>query len=192
MGEKLDTLHDEGARMIEMYENDIVAVGECGIDLHYEHSAKTLQTQQSVLAEHCRLALGFGLPVVVHSRDAFAETMDVLADFPDLTVYMHCWGYGPDELADFLKRCPRSFIGFCGNVTYKKADNLRASLAQMPLERLVLETDAPYLSPQAVRGQENRPANLPYLYDFVAEELGMERSELERQVTKNFWELYHL
>lgn len=170
----------------------IVAVGECGIDLHYENAEKTLQTQQAVLAEHGRLAMGYGLPMVVHSRDAFVETMDVLMEFPDLTVYMHCWGYGPEEVEEFLKRCPHGYIGFCGNITYPKADQLRASLQVVPMDRLVLETDAPYLTPQTVRGQKNRPALITHTYDFVAAELDMEADILKRQVTKNFYRLYGL
>ncbi|USN57150.1 MAG: TatD family hydrolase [Candidatus Peribacteria bacterium] len=191
-GQSLDALHDQGAIMIEEYEDMVVAVGECGIDLHYEDASKTLQTQQAVLAEHGRLAMGYSLPLVVHSRDAFVETMDVLMDFPDLTVYMHCRGYGPEEIEEFLKRCPRGYIGFCGNITYPKADDLRASLQVVPMDRLVLETDAPYLAPQAVRGEKNRPALIGYTYDFVAAELDIEVDILKRQVTENFYRLYSL
>jgi TatD DNase family protein len=144
------------------------------------------------LAEHGRLAMGYNLPLVVHSRDAFVETMDVLMDFPDLVVYMHCRGYDPDEVAEFLKRCPRGYIGFCGNITYPKADTLRDSLLVMPIDRLVLETDAPYLTPQPVRGEKNRPALITHTYDYVASLLGMERDALDRQVTENFYRLYGL
>lgn len=188
----LDMLYDHGAAMIDEYEDMIVAVGECGIDLHYEWADQTLQTQQAVLAEHGRLAMGYDLPLVVHSRDAFVETMDVLVDFPDLVVYMHCRGYGPDEVVEFLKRCPRGYIGFCGNITYPKADSLRDSLSVVPIDRLVLETDAPYLTPQAVRGEKNRPALIIHTYEYVASLLEIERRVFDRQVTANFYRLYGL
>jgi TatD DNase family protein len=77
--------------------------------------------------------------------------MDVLMDYPELTVYMHCRGYGVEELSEFFTHMPYSYIGYCGNITYARADNLRESLLATPLDRLVLETDAPYLTPQAVR-----------------------------------------
>jgi TatD DNase family protein len=75
---------------IEEFEEHVVAVGECGIDLHYPESEKTLLTQQNVLASHCRLAQEYGLPLVIHSREAFAPTMDVLLDYTDMPIYMHC------------------------------------------------------------------------------------------------------
>ncbi len=85
-------------------------MGECGIDLHYENGQETLLQQQNILYEHGRLALAHDLPLVVHSRDAFRETMDVLIDFPDIVVYMHCRSYGPDELDEFLALCPHGYI----------------------------------------------------------------------------------
>lgn len=82
------------------------------------------------------------------------------------------------------------FIGFCGNVTYKNAQNLRNSLLKVPLNHLLLETDAPWLSPQTVRGTTNHPANVKYIYEFVAEYLKIEKTSLFDQIESNFKNLY--
>ena len=82
------------------------------------------------------------------------------------------------------------FIGFCGNVTYKNAQNLRDSLRAVPLDQLLLETDAPWLSPQVVRGTTNHPANVRYIYEFVAEQLHTEKNSLAQQLESNFRNLY--
>jgi len=91
---KMRELHD----LYDNHEDCIVAIGESGIDLHYDNAYATLALQQSVLMAQCELALQLGLPIVIHSRNAFLETMSVLSDFPDLVVYFHCRSYGPLEL----------------------------------------------------------------------------------------------
>ena len=91
------------------------------------------------------------MPVVVHARDAFEETLAVVQDYADVTYYFHCWGYGHEEVEVLLESLPDVYIGFCGNVTYKNATVLRESLQVVPIDRLLLETDAPYLAPQIVR-----------------------------------------
>lgn len=84
------------------------------------------------------------------------------------------------------------YIGFCGNVTYKKADELRETIKIVPLTQLLLETDAPWLSPQAVRGTTNHPANVRYIYEFVSEILHVEKNLLSRQIEDNFMRVYRL
>jgi len=84
------------------------------------------------------------------------------------------------------------FIGFCGNITYKKTEDLRESLQLVPLQQLLLETDAPYLTPQAVRGQDNHPANVKYIYDFVAEMLKISPEALSQQLEANFRSVYKI
>jgi TatD DNase family protein len=84
------------------------------------------------------------------------------------------------------------FIGFCGNVSYKNAQNLRDSLAKIPLDQLLLETDAPRLSPQAIRGSTNHPANVKYIYEFVSDFLHIEKTSLSDQIESNFKTLYNI
>ena len=88
---------------------------------------------------------------MIHSRDAFAETFEIIKHYPDLTFYFHCRGYGPDEINQLLEIFPKIFFGFDGNSSYPKSDHLRASARLLPKEKILIETDAPYLSPEAFR-----------------------------------------
>jgi len=128
----------------------VYAIGECGTDAHYD-GGQTIAFQQKVFDFQCKLARKYQLPIVVHSRDDFEGSLEVLKNYPDLKIYFHCWGYGPREIEILQKLFPKLRIGFCGNVSYKKAENLRESLAVVQSSSLLLETDAPYLSPQIVR-----------------------------------------
>jgi len=187
--------------MIQENREYVVAVGECGIDLHFPGADATLDLQKELFVAQCVLARELDLPLMVHSRDAFDQTFDILKNYTDLVVYIHCRGYGPEEMKILNSKFPlwdkdkwilnwKLFIGFCGNVTYKKAENIRETLKLVPLESLLLETDAPYLSPQAIRGQMNEPVNVKYVYEFVADFLGVGVEVLVEQLEKNFGNLY--
>ena len=140
----------------------------------------------------CDFARELGLPIVIHSRDAFEETLEILELYSDLTVYIHCRSYGTDEYKYLEKTFPRLFIGFCGNVTYKNAQNLRDTLSIAHPSQVIMETDAPYLAPQAIRGQTNHPANLTYNYEFCAAHLCVSLPEFAAQIEVNFKRLYSL
>ena len=174
------------------YGQHIVCIGECGVDLHYEWGDLCLQDQQTLLAYHCQLATELWLPVMIHSRDAFEETLAVVQDFPDLPIYFHCWGYDVASLSRVLEGFSSVFVWFCGNVTYKKATELRDCLIEIPLEHLLLETDAPYLAPQCVRGSINHPALVSHLYEFVAEGRKISLKSLSQHMYDNFIRLYQL
>jgi TatD DNase family protein len=132
----------------------VVAVGECGLDYHYDHSPRAVQ--RDVFAAQMTLAKSRGLALVVHTRDAWDDTFDILgrADRPDRVV-LHCFTGGPDE----ARRCLDlgAFLSFSGIVTFKGADDVRAAAALCPLDRLLVETDAPFLAPVPHRGEDNRP-----------------------------------
>ena len=149
---------------------EVVAVGECGFDLHYEHSPR--DAQREVFAAQVELALAHDLALVIHTREAWAETFDVLAatGVPDRTVF-HCFTGGPDE----ARRCLDlgGYLSFSGIVTFKTADDLRAAAALCPLDRLLVETDSPYLAPVPHRGEANRPALLPLVGAAVAAAQGV-------------------
>jgi len=115
-------------------------------------ASETLEIQKQLFIRHCELARELNLPIVVHSRDAFNDTFEILQNYTDLTVYFHCRGYGTQEIKKLQDlKIKKLYFGFCGNVTYKKAEELRESLKIIPLDQLVLETDAPWLTPQIVR-----------------------------------------
>lgn len=172
----------------------VVAIGECGIDTYYPGSEDFLSLQKRLFTLQCDLAKELNLPLMVHIRRDFLSAFEILKNYHDMTIYIHCWWFGPEEV-EILKRESvelwwNLFIGFCGNVTYKNAQNLRDSLSILPLDQLLLETDAPWLSPQVVRGTTNHPANVKYIYEFVADYLHMDSEQLALQIEKNFKAVY--
>jgi TatD DNase family protein len=110
--------------------------------------------------------------------------MEVLKDFTDLKVYMHCRGYGPDEVLECVKTFPQLRIGYTGVVTYPKAQSIRESLMITPSESILTETDAPYLAPQPVRSKTNEPAFLKHTIDFLEGETGLEPEIFEENARK--------
>ncbi len=149
----------------------IVAVGECGLDYHYDHSPRAVQRE--VFAAQIELAHAHALPLIIHTREAWDDTFELLdaAGIPDRTVF-HCFTGGPDEADAALDR--GAVLSFSGIVTFKNADDLRAAVARTPLDRLMVETDSPYLSPEPMRGRPNEPAYLPYVAAGVADVLRIE------------------
>ena len=132
-----------------------VAVGECGLDYHYDHSPRPVQRE--VFAAQIALAHRSDLPLVVHTREAWDDTFAVLdaEGVPSPTVF-HCFTGGADEARATLDR--GAHLSFSGIVTFRTADDVRAAARLCPLDRLLVETDAPYLTPEPHRGQPNRPA----------------------------------
>jgi TatD DNase family protein len=143
----------------------VVAVGECGLDYHYDHSPRPVQ--QEVFAAQIALAHRHELPLVIHTREAWDDTFAILAagGVPERTVF-HCFTGGPVEAERALE--VGAFLSFSGIVTFKTADDLRAAAERCPLERLLVETDSPYLAPVPHRGQPNRPAWVPVVGDAIA------------------------
>jgi TatD DNase family protein len=136
----------------------VVAVGECGLDYHYDHSARDIQWV--AFAAQVALAHERRLPLVIHTREAWADTFAILQaeGMPDTTVF-HCFTGGPGEARQCLDL--GAYLSFSGIVSFKTADDVRAAAALCPDDRLLVETDAPYLAPVPHRGRGNEPAYLP-------------------------------
>ena len=156
-----------------------VAVGETGLDGH--HGAETLKEQRGVLEEQLALAEALDLPVVIHSREASVETAAALAPFRG-TVILHCFSE-PDLLGPALAH--GYYVSFAGNVTYPRAHELRTSAARVPADRILVETDSPYLAPQPVRGRPNEPMHVRHTLAALAEARGETLAELESQIDAN-------
>jgi TatD DNase family protein len=146
-------------------EPEVVAVGECGIDLFYEHSPRDVQ--RDVFAAQIALARAHDLALVIHTRDAWPETFDVLAaeGTPERTVF-HCFTGGPDEATRCLDL--GAVLSFSGIVTFPSATDLQAAAAMCPLDRLLVETDSPYLAPVPHRGKRNEPGWVTVVGEAVA------------------------
>jgi TatD DNase family protein len=146
-------------------EPEVVAVGECGIDLFYEHSPRDVQ--RDVFAAQIALAKAHDLALVIHTRDAWPETFDVLAaeGMPERTVF-HCFTGGPEEATRCLEL--GAVLSFSGIVTFPSATDLQAAAAMCPLDRLLVETDSPYLAPVPHRGKRNEPGWVTVVGEAVA------------------------
>lgn len=156
----------------------VVGVGECGLDYFYEHSPR--EAQRAVFAEQIHLAHDHGLPLVVHTRDAWDETFAILAaeGTPDSTIF-HCFSGGPAEAERCLALHDGVFLSFSGIVTFKTATALREAAGITPLDRLLVETDSPYLAPVPHRGRSNQPAFVPLVGAAIAVAKGLEVGEVE-------------
>ncbi len=168
----------------------VVAIGECWIDLHYDPEWKTLELQQQYFNSQCELAEELSLPIMIHSRDAFNETYEILKNFKNITVYIHCRWYWTDEIKTMLKTFNNLYIWFCWNITYKNAENLRESIKILPLKNLLIETDAPYLSPQWFRWTLNAPERVKEIWKYIGELINIPEEQLRKQVKENFFNLY--
>ena len=164
----------------------VVAVGETGLDGH--HGAGTLPEQRALFDAHLGLADELRLPVVIHSREASAETAAALAAFGGAVV-LHCFSE-PDLLEPALER--GYYISFAGNVTYPKASPLREVAARVPADRILAETDSPYLAPQPVRGQRNEPMHVMHTLATLAAVRGETEEELEARIDENATTLFGL
>ena len=160
----------------------VVAVGECGLD--YFHSTEHVGRQRAVFVEQLRLAQRVGKPVVIHSREAVDDTLAILGDFPDVRCVFHCFTGTADEAGRILDR--GYWIGFTGPVTYRKNDALREVARGVPDDKLLVETDAPYLSPEPVRSKRPcEPAYVMHVAARVAEVRGVSLEELDELTTAN-------
>lgn len=158
-----------------------LAIGETGLDYYRDGAPRS--DQERAFAAHIALARDTGLPLVIHSRDAADETLAQLAaEAQGLSVVIHCFAM-PDRLQECVDR--GYAISFAGNVTYRSAGALAAAARQVPDERLLVETDAPYLTPQVVRKHRNQPAFVAHTAEFVAQLRGVSLDELDAIVERN-------
>jgi TatD DNase family protein len=157
----------------------VVAVGETGLDYYRDHASR--ERQRKLFEAQLELASDLARPVVIHTREADRDTAEVLSGFGG-TVVMHCFS-SPGLLATAVER--GYYVSFAGNVTYPKANDLRSAAAQVPGERILAETDSPYLAPQARRGRPNEPANVLLTVEALAEARGEDPEELGARIDAN-------
>lgn len=180
-------------RIVRLIEEShcIVAWGEIGLDYHYDHSPR--ETQREVFTRQLRLAHGMGLPVIIHSREADEDTVNILRtelNESERGGVMHCFGGGERMMEQVLEL--GFMISFAGNVTFKKAEDLREVARRVPLDRLFIETDCPYLTPVPFRGRRNEPARVVEVARCLAELHGTTIEELGRLTTENFARFFGL
>ncbi len=168
----------------------VVAVGEIGLDYYKDYSPRDIQQREFI--NQIRIAKEFKKPVIVHSRDAREDTLKILKDekVSEIGGIMHCFS-GDEEMA---RRCMDMgfYISFAGPVTYPNADKLRKVVKSIPTNRLLTETDCPYLAPQQMRGKRNEPAYVRYMAEKIAEVKGLSLEDIERIIELNVYNLFRI
>jgi TatD DNase family protein len=164
----------------------VVALGETGLDFYYEHSPRDRQT--SAFRAHIIAAREAGLPVIVHTRDADAETVELLEEENYSAGVIHCFSTGR-ALAEHAMALG-FYISLSGIVTFKNAQDLRDIVKDLPLDRILVETDAPFLAPIPMRGKKNEPSFITHTATLVAQIKGISVEELGRITTENFFRLF--
>ena len=166
----------------------IKAIGEIGLDYHYEDIPREIQLK--AFRMQMELARELGLPVIVHERDAHEDGMKVVDEFPDVTGVFHCYSGSAEMAKELVKR--GWYIGFTGVLTFKNARKAVEVASAIPLDRIVLETDCPYMSPEPFRGKRNDPGKLYRMAEKLAEIRGLTLEEIHRITVENGKRLYRL
>lgn len=164
-----------------------VAVGEIGLDYYWDKENRDLQKMWFI--RQLELARQLDLPVIIHSREAAADTMEIMKQYAgELSGVIHCFSYSPEQAKEYVKM--GFYLGIGGVVTFKNAKKLKEVVQEIPLESLVLETDSPYLAPVPNRGKRNSSLNLVYVAEEIAGLKGISYEEVVRQTTENAKKLY--
>ena len=175
-------------RMLCKQNPKIKAIGEIGLDYHYEDIPREIQ--QKAFRMQMELAQELNLPVIVHERDAHEDGMKIVEEFPEVRGVFHCYS-GSAEMAKWLV-ARGWYIGFTGVLTFKNARKALEVAAAIPLDRIVLETDCPYMSPEPFRGKRNDPGKLYRMAEKLAELRGLSVEEIHRITMENGKKLYRI
>lgn len=168
----------------------LVAVGEIGLDYYWDEPDRDIQKHWFV--RQMELAKEVGLPVIVHSRDAAADTLDLMKaqNARDLGGVIHCFSYGKEMAREYLNM--GFYLGIGGVLTFNNAKKLKEVVEYMPMEQMVLETDCPYLSPAPNRGKRNSSLNLPYVVEAVSQIKGISPQEVIEITNRNAKKMYRI
>ena len=178
------------SKMKELFSRDkVIAVGEIGLDYYWDNESHDLQKKWFI--RQLELARELDLPVLIHSRDAAADTMEIMkAHAEGLNGVIHCYSYSREMAQEYVKM--GFYIGVGGVVTFKNGRKLKETVAEIPLESIVLETDCPYLAPEPYRGKRNHSAYIRYVAETIAEIKGVTYEEVVAQTEENARKMYRL
>lgn len=180
---------DEQALRAAAAKPRIVALGETGLDYYY--SAELAEQQQESFIGHLRLGSELGLPVIVHTRDAREDTLAILRDHadPDTAGVLHCFTESLEMAQAALEL--NFYISFSGIITFKSAEELRDVVRALPLEKMLIETDSPYLAPVPYRGKQNEPTYVPNVAQCIADLKGVRVEQVAEVTRDNFYRLFN-
>lgn len=165
----------------------VIAVGEIGLDYYWAENPPR-EFQQEIFRQQLALAREEGLPAIVHDREAHGDSLAIVKEFPEAAGVFHCFSGSPEMAEELVRR--GWYLGFDGPITYKNAKRAPEVVAVTPLERIVIETDAPYLSPVPNRGKRNDSRNLPYIVEKLAEWKGVTPEEMAQVTFENALRLF--
>lgn len=174
----------------------VAAIGEIGLDYYWDKEDEVQEEQRYWFSRQLELAAETKLPVIIHSREAAEDTMRILKEFcgkhPEIAVpgVVHCYSYSPEMAREFVKL--GFYIGVGGVVTFKNAKKLKETVKEIPLDRILVETDCPYMAPEPHRGERNSSLYLPYVIEKIAELKGISPDEVERVTEENAKGMYRL
>ena len=193
VGSHPDSADEVSEAVIEQYRQlcryeKVKAIGEIGLDYHYEDIPREIQ--KKAFRMQLELARETGLPVIVHERDAHEDGMEIIREFPQVTGVFHCYS-GSAQMAQQLVELGW-YIGFTGVLTFKNARKALETAAAIPLERIVLETDCPYMAPEPFRGKRNSPAYLYRMAEKLAQLRELPVEDIHRITVENGKRLYRI
>jgi TatD DNase family protein len=165
----------------------VVAIGEMGLDYHWMKDEK--EEQKKIFRRQLELARRVGKPVVIHTREATADTIEILKEYSDIKGILHCY---PGSYESALQLMDNYYFGIGGVVTFKNSKKTVEAVSKIPLERLVIETDAPYLTPTPFRGKRNHPIYVEYIAQKIAEIKGISYEEVVKVTTENAKKVYRV
>ena len=185
-----DFTEDSYQELKELAQRDeVIAIGEIGLDYHYDNSPR--QRQQEVFKEQLKLAKELDLPVIIHSRDAKEDSLRILKEYAaDLTGVMHCYGYDLPTAKEVFDL--DFYVSFGGLITFNGTTSIRKMVKKLPIEKILLETDAPYLTPEPHRGQRNESKYVQEIAEKMAEIKDLSVSEVADITTTNAEQLFDL
>ncbi len=173
-------------------EESILAIGECGFDFYYHRSSDVKDKQEKLFRLHLDMAGKYNKPVIIHTRDSFEDTYRVLSEYKDLTVILHCFT-GDKEWVEKFNTLPHTmYFSFSGIITFKNSLPIQEAVKVVPANRLLVETDAPYLSPVPHRGKQNNPLFLEYNIAKIAELRAIDTQTLEQILDTNATQAFKL
>lgn len=169
----------------------VVGIGEIGLDYHWFKDPKDHEIQKAWFIRQIDLANHLHLPVSIHARDAYGDLLPLLKEHPiKRSGVLHCYSGSPEMMREFAKL--GLYFGFDGPITFKNAITPKECVKACPLDRILVETDSPYLTPTPFRGQENGPKYIPYIARQMAEIKGIDERELEEALNENLYRLFHV
>lgn len=189
---ELKDFNEESIIKLEKLLNNkkIVAIGEIGLDYYYESDTK--EKQKEVFIKQIELANKHDLPIVIHSREALEDTIEILKKYPNIKADMHCYGYSLETAKELIKINPNIKFGIGGVLTFKNSKKIKEVVKNLDMKYILLETDSPYLAPEPLRGTKNEPYNTKYIAEYISELKGIDYEEVERITTLNAIGLFDL